>query len=248
MRTKIREMLAKGLEAITPLRIRKYFESQGSLKFQRSVQFDFLNMSYSQEGEDLILKRYFEKKQGKLFWVDVGAHHPFRFSNTYVFYKIGGKGINIDATPGSMKLFSEYRSKDINLEVGISDKIGQLEFYVFKERALNSFDKALSAQRIKEGRELEKVVVLQTKPLSIILNEFIPSHQEIDLLSIDAEGFDLKVLLSNNWSKYRPQIVLVENENWTKTGDKISDFLETKGYFFFAKTVKSVLFVKNGDK
>jgi FkbM family methyltransferase len=248
MRTKIREMLAKGLEAITPLRIRKYFESQGSLKFQRSVQFGFLNMSYSQEGEDLIIKRYFDQQQRKLFWVDVGAHHPFRFSNTYIFYKSGGKGINIDATPGSMKLFNEYRSKDINLEIGISDKIEQLEFYVFKEQALNSFNKVLSEQRIRKGMDLEKVVVVQTKPLSVILDEFIPSQQEIDLLSIDAEGFDLKVLLSNNWSKYRPQIVLVESENWRKTGDEISDFLETKGYLFFAKTVKSVLFLKNGDK
>ena len=37
--------------------------------------------SYSQEGEDMILNRIFEgKREG--FYVDIGAHHPSRFSNT----------------------------------------------------------------------------------------------------------------------------------------------------------------------
>ena len=44
--------------------------------------------SYSQEGEDMILKSFFEnKKHYRGFYVDVGAHHPVRYSNTYFFYK-----------------------------------------------------------------------------------------------------------------------------------------------------------------
>src|SRR6186713_1276577 len=74
----------------------------------------YYSISYSQEGEDLILKRFFSEKSGG-FYVDVGAHHPKRFSNTYMFYKEGWSGINIDAMPGSMKLFNKVRSKDINL-------------------------------------------------------------------------------------------------------------------------------------
>lgn len=40
--------------------------------------------SWSQEGEDLILRRIFENKNTG-FYVDVGAHHPKRFSNTIFF-------------------------------------------------------------------------------------------------------------------------------------------------------------------
>ena len=76
--------------------------------------------SYSQEGEDIILARIFGKQQNG-FYVDVGAHHPYRFSNTYFFYKRGWKGINIDAMPGSMKIFNKYRPRDKNIEAGISD-------------------------------------------------------------------------------------------------------------------------------
>lgn len=44
---------------------------------------------YSQEGEDMIFRRLFEHQE-KDFYVDVGAHHPFRFSNTY-FFKLAAR-------------------------------------------------------------------------------------------------------------------------------------------------------------
>src|SRR5262249_32770188 len=81
---------------------------------------EFATKSYSQEGEDMILNRIFgEKKSG--FYVDVGAYHPKRFSNTYFFYKKGWRGINIDAMPGSMKPFNAKRNRDINVETPVSD-------------------------------------------------------------------------------------------------------------------------------
>ena len=78
----------------------------------------YKNDSYSQEGEDLIINRLIDSKKNG-FYIDIGAHHPFRFSNTYKFYKMGWNGINIDAMPGSMKLFREKRPRDINIECGI---------------------------------------------------------------------------------------------------------------------------------
>src|SRR6185437_4393165 len=83
----------------------------------------FLNCSFSQEGEDLVLAREFEGKT-KGFFVDVGAHHPIRFSNTFKFYLQGWRGINIDAMPGSIAFHARVRLEDINLEVPISNVAG----------------------------------------------------------------------------------------------------------------------------
>ena len=99
--------------------------------------------SYSQEGEDMILRRLFEKQKTG-FYVDVGAHHPKRFSNTFFFYKKGWSGINIDAMPNSMRLFNEIRPRDTNLEIPISDKKQKLKYYMFNEPALNGFSKELA--------------------------------------------------------------------------------------------------------
>ena len=83
----------------------------------------YSNISYSLQGEDMVLKELFaDKNQG--FYVDVGAHHPFRFSNTYLFYKKGWRGINIDAMPRSMELFDKFRPRDINIECGVASNGG----------------------------------------------------------------------------------------------------------------------------
>ena len=89
------------------------------------------NLCYSQNGEDLILNRFLENKE-KGFFIDVGAHHPIRFSNTYLFYKKGWSGINIDAMPGSMTKFNKIRPKDINIAhrlstVEVCDKVFSIE-------------------------------------------------------------------------------------------------------------------------
>lgn len=84
--------------------------------------------------------------------MDVGAHHPKRFSNTHYFYKKGWRGINIDAMPGGMRLFRKIRPKDINLEIAISDKKRVLTYYVFNDHALNGFSKGLPTERDEKGR------------------------------------------------------------------------------------------------
>src|SRR5581483_8094739 len=85
---------------------------------------------YSQEGEDLLLARLFDG-QKKGFYVDVGAHHPFRFSNTYLLYLNGWRGINIDAMPGSMAAFRKLRPRDINIECMVSQDPRPLRFFQY---------------------------------------------------------------------------------------------------------------------
>ena len=130
------------------------------LDYIHKTYFDgYAKNSYSQEGEDMILIRLFEKQE-KGFYVDVGAHHPQRFSNTCFFYKKGWWGINLDAMPGSMKKFIRKRPKDINLEIAISDKEQILKYYIFNEKALSSFSKELSELRDNncEKYKIEKII------------------------------------------------------------------------------------------
>ena len=63
---------------------------------RKIVYLGIVKKSYSQDNEDLFLNEYFEKISNG-FYVDIGCHHPKRFSNTYLLYKKGWKGVNIDA-------------------------------------------------------------------------------------------------------------------------------------------------------
>jgi len=208
----------------------------------------FFVKSYSQEGEDMILQRVFERyKSG--FYVDVGAHHPRRFSNTYLFYKKGWRGINIDAMPGSMDLFKALRPKDINLEIPVSDKKEILTYYIFNEPALNGFSKEISQARDKhEYYSIKATKELETSTLEEILEKFLPEGQQIDFLSIDVEGLDFMVLKSNSFVKFRPNMILIEilgSKMEDLLSNEITLFLNKHNYSIFAKAVHTVIFKKN---
>jgi FkbM family methyltransferase len=232
-------MLKKILKSIFPKSI-----TDKIIDFNSNYLDCYALKSYSLEGEDIILRRIFEEKK-KGFYVDVGAHHPKLFSNTYFFYKKGWSGINIDAMPGSMSLFKRWRPRDINLEVAIANEKQKLKFYIFNEPALNSFDQKLSQQRNSGPYHIVREQLFQTIPLAEILDKYLPDKQKIDFLSVDVEGWDLDVLQSNNWERFRPKYVLVECldanlESIQKNA--IYKFLREKHYDFFAKTIYTLFF------
>lgn len=207
--------------------------------------------SYSQEGEDMILRRLFERQKTG-FYVDVGAHHPKRFSNTYFFYKKGWKGINIDAMPNSMKLFNKLRPRDINIEKPISDKKQTLTYYAFNEPALNGFSKKLSEERDgKENYFIEFTKDIETSTLEEILDHNLPHNHQIDFLSIDVEGLDFMVLKSNSFEKYKPKVILIEilNSSLSDIEDsEIAIFLKQVKYSIYAKAMNTVIFISDEFK
>lgn len=211
------------------------------------VQVDFHQRAYSQEGEDLILYRMFQGRSSG-FYVDVGAHHPMRFSNTHLFYELGWTGINIDAQPGSMDAFRRLRPRDFNVEAAIARTSGERRtLYVFNEPALNSLDEQLAHSR--EGGPDQRIVISEHSVLTCTLREVLEAHlpakQHVDFLSVDVEGLDLEVLQSNAWDLHRPTYVLAEcyGVPWSRLGQEpVSRYLDLQGYDLFAKTVNTVFF------
>lgn len=215
------------------------------VEIKRNLFGNYSLKTYSQEGEDLILNRILgDKKKG--FYVDVGAHHPKRFSNTYFFYKKGWNGINIDAMPGSMKLFNIYRSKDINLEIPISNRPQNLTYHLFDEPALNGFSNKLSQKRNKTSNyRLLSTIELKTDTLSNVLDKYLKDDQKIDFMTIDVEGLDFDVLKSLDLKKFRPKIILIEildKSIDTLIENEVHKYLKEKKYSFFAKTFNTNFF------
>lgn len=204
----------------------------------------FQTVSYAQEGEDLILRRLFEG-QPSGFYVDVGAHHPRRFSNTYLFYKAGWSGINIDATPGSMRAFRRLRPRDINLELAVGEDGAPQTFYIFDDPALNTFNPDHARDYQAHGYQVVARRQIATRALHTILREYLPPGRAIDFLSVDVEGQDLAVLRSSDWRAYRPRYLLAETLHVGLdriAADPVAHFLQQQGYALFAKTPNTAFF------
>lgn len=199
----------------------------------------YIICQYSQEGEELYLAAKFSGTTSG-FYVDVGAHHPYRFSNTYWAYKLGWNGINIEPNADSIGLFNRVRKRDINLCCGISSRGGvMLDYYKFDEPALNTF-KPKEFQGLRIPKEVVKVPVYR---LDEIFRKYKVDY--IDFISIDVEGYELEVLQSNDWERYIPQYVLVEQKglSYHEIADtEIYQFLVNKGYECDWKSLRTVIY------
>ena len=205
----------------------------------------YAHKSYSQEGEDMILRRiFFGKKDG--FYVDVGAHHPRRFSNTNYFYKKGWRGINIEPNSTGILYFKSERYRDKNLQLGISDNTQELTYYIFDEPALNTFDEKMVETRMaKKAYKINEEKNVKIARLDETLSIHMPEKTQIDFLSIDVEGLDLSVLRSNDWNLFRPKIVLVESLETSLEGlikCEIFNYMRSQQYELFAKTYNTIIF------
>lgn len=159
---------------------------------------------YSQFFEDYILSIVFEERN-KGFYVDVGANSPDDLSVTKHFYLKGWRGINIDPIKKNYDLFTHKRPEDINYNIGIADKAGELDFYENSYNAISGF----SLEDISTaGRKVDQYKV-KVRTLTEILDE--NNVGEIDLLNIDVEGFERQVLLGTDLTKYQPKVVLLES-------------------------------------
>lgn len=193
--------------------------------------------SYSQKGEDLMIDKYFNHKK-KGFYIDIGASHPTKLSNTRFFYDKGWWGINVEPNPTRIGLFLEQRKRDINLNVGIGSRIKKAVFYRFEGAALSTFSEKEAKTLTKVGYKLKDQMKIQMQRLENIMKRYVKS--DIDFMTVDTEGLDLEVLKSNDWKTFRPKLLVIETidfidllVNPKKVSERkniISSYLRSKGY------------------
>lgn len=198
---------------------------------------------HSQDGEELFLREKFASKQNGIY-VDVGAHHPIRFSNTLWAHELGWKGVNIEPDYENFRLFKIMRPNDININAGISDVEGELDFYRFEESALNTFDKSYADYiSNSSGYRIKDIVKVPVVPLQTILEENKIFH--IDFLDIDVEEHEMEVLSSVRFDKVDVELILVEQlnsnlKNILNSG--IAEYLKQYGYIASNKFDRTVVY------
>jgi len=189
-------------------------------------------LHFSQLGEDCLLWHYFHTVIGG-FYVDVGCHHPTRYSNTYLLHNFRQwRGINIDADERAIAKFQESRPGDINLTLGVGAFAGEREFTIFNDGAVNTFDSRMALQQ-QVNFGTPKITKVSILPLADILDRYLPPDVSIDYMNVDCEGLDHEVVASNNWSKYRPKILTVELFGFpieNPLSHQTVSFLKAQGY------------------
>ena len=170
-------------------------------------------ISYAQNYEDVLLNRIF-KDINAGFYVDLGAGHPTFESVTKHFYDQGWRGINIEPRKNAFQMLQGERAADLNLNCCISNKAGTALFYevgVFEDHhdtgGSSSLNQELAQEMEKAGVEVS-VYEIEIMTLQELLSQY--ADRGIDFMKIDVEGHEMEVIQGNDWSKFRPKVLVIE--------------------------------------
>lgn len=231
----------------TKLRLRVHLGWRLGTGFEDTFGRGNLRISYAQNGEDLIAWRALVDCGIRLpRYLDIGAHHPTRLSNTALFHLLGARGMNIEPDPALFRAFAHERPRDLNLNCGLGPRPGVLPFYRLADPALNTFS-ATEARRLADE---EGIPVVETIEVPVeTLNAVLDRHAfQPDFLSIDTEGHDLPILMSLDWHRFRPAVVCVETLSFStrlagRKDETVTRYLATQSYSVHADTWINTLYV-----
>ena len=198
--------------------------------------------SYSMDGEDIFIINYFKNKNNG-FYIDVGCYHPLHRNNTFLLHKNGWSGINIDIHQFSIDLFNYLRPDDVNLNCAVSNSNGVTKmFYQKKLSQLSTIDEK-QAKIAFQGNI--KTSEIKCFTLDAILEKLKFNDKKIDLLDIDVEGADLKVLKGFNLQKFKPELICVETHEKEIKHSEIYEYLSNFSYELVWSGVFSHIFKSN---
>ncbi|MFO0935588.1 MAG: FkbM family methyltransferase [Gemmataceae bacterium] len=163
-------------------------------------------MSYAQNREDVRLYRAFPRDNG--FYIDVGAADPHEYSVTKSLSLRGWRGINLEPQPYYFDRLVADRPNDINLKLCVSERPGEITFFESaSHRGFSTADPKVAAEWSAKGISSQKVIV-PTVTLAEICERYAPPT--IDFLKVDVEGHERSVLLSADFKRFRPVVLIIE--------------------------------------
>ena len=206
--------------------------------------------SYSIEAEDLLIANAWANLIRKPLpkggvYLDVGAAHPINHSNTYYFYERGWSGICVEANPELCELYKETRPRDKVYNIGVAPTGGVLSYHRFQQYLNNGF---LPQKIVDEHIQRGQVYLGHVEIECVAIAEFLRNEVKvaIDVLNIDVETMEPRILSAWDWDACRPKLISVEIHSQDIRQMLKADatvVLERNGYAPVSRGLISTLFV-----
>ena len=184
--------------------------------------------TYSQFGEDAILRSILPA--GKGTYIDIGSGHPVAGSNTYALYEMGWQGVLVDPIAANIEMSERLRPRDLSIQaVCAGEQMEDIEFFEFDvyEYSTTSRDRVNELARM--GHSVKRHYRVSTCTLGELVREM--HFEGTTVLSIDVEGGEFEVLQGNDWTKFHPAIIIIEE--WDPPllrPTEISEYLRAHDY------------------
>lgn len=167
-------------------------------------------LSYTQNMEDYHLWLSLGDA-GPGTYIDIGGGHPVADNVSCWFYERGWQGLVVEPQSTLARLYAHVRPRDTVYQGLIGRYVGTAELHVFpKLHGLSTTVRANADDSKVHG----DTYTTQMQPM-LTLAALCERHkvERIDFLKIDVEGAEADVIAGNDWTRYRPKVVVVEAIN-----------------------------------
>jgi FkbM family methyltransferase len=175
----------------------------------------------SQDEEEKLVRKFFGGAETG-FFVEVGANHPTKNSQTWHLEQAGWTGVLVEPQPDlAAWLITARTAKVFACACSSPDKAAKsLPLHV--SGPMSSLDRT----KMAPGAKTQYVLMVPVRTLDDILQE-AEAPTPIDFLSIDVEGHELEVLSGFDFARWQPRLILLEDH----VGDlEKHRFLKRSGY------------------
>ncbi len=176
-----------------------------------------------------VLDSLFLQKRNGVF-VELGGYDGLFQSNTaFLEFERGWTGVLIEPSPVEFLKCKENRPNSQCFQYACVDSLYthdtiEGDFYGNPMASVHGM-------RAEMFNGTRGQITVPAKSLSDILT-MANLTQPIDFLSLDVEGYELNVLKGLDFTRHRPNVMLIEI--YTKSFHEICNFLKEKGYTFLA--------------
>lgn len=230
--------------------IKKYISQNlpPRLRHMRRNLTDNVRISYSQCGEDLVVKH--------VLWVvgisrvhcrHVGAHHPQYKASTCLFYVRRNRNVLAEPNPVFFQDIVMQPPGDTSLNCSVGAALGSAEFHVMSTSTLNTFSREKAQSYQSYGtHHIVKTLNMELKTINDIFEHSFTSCPHF--VSLDVERLDYVILDSFNFERFRPQVFCLETLFFTEDKSErklteIIDLMHSHGYMTYADTYINTIFV-----
>jgi FkbM family methyltransferase len=203
--------------------------------------------SYADYETDLEIQKYFEPGYAGVC-IDIGAGIGTERSNTYYFEKNYWRCLCIEPNPKLYNHMRMYRRLAMNIACSNYDKKG-VPFHIYdindgNQEAISSLvvDQRLVDSHKEMINSVEEIKV-EVKKLDSVLSRI--NLEKIDFVSIDTEGTELEVLMGFDLSRWKPKLLVVENNF---EDPKFSNYLGEFGYVFSQRVGVNDFFARSEEE
>jgi FkbM family methyltransferase len=178
-------------------------------------------------------------------YLDIGAHDPVWLSNTYLFYRLGCRGVCVEPSPQSHRAIKRIRPRDICLQCGVGAEANNAAaFYVMDPPTLSSFSKEFIDANVGcPSYRLKEIITIPLLTTSAIIDSHFPTSP--NFVSLDVEGHDEQIMKAWDFNRYRPEVFCVEtlSHHDSEKVLTITPAFLNAGYVVFADTYINTIYV-----